>query len=542
MGEVLRVLVMEDSPADAELAVRALQAGGQEVDWLRVDTPESFAAAIESHPWDVILADFSVPGFGAAPALEILQESGLEIPLIVVSGSIGEELAVRLLRSGADDFVNKDRLVRLAPAVERAVREARHRREKRQAEQESRVLAERWRLLLDHAIDGVALHQAIFNNQGAMVDFRVLEWNRAAETILGRSREEVIGRTGRELFPTLVSSGWMDRLAEVMATGVSQWIGDSLAESAKGEKILDVSCFRLDSRHLVALFRDVTERKAAERRLREYAAEVARGNQDLEKVNAELERRNAELEEFTHVASHDLQEPLRKVVSFGDLLARALAGQLDARSAKYLKMIQDSTRRLQALLRDLLLMSRADRTPLRLEAASLDECVRSVLDLLSARIQETGAVVEVDPLPTLIIDPAQISQLYQNLISNALKFVPPQGPPVVRITSEPGPDGTVLGVADNGIGIEPEYHEKIFEAFQRLHPREKYDGSGIGLAVCRKIVARHKGRIWVESRLGEGAHFRFVLGTGAAQPEAASWQPLSADPARAPLPAPRANA
>jgi len=275
--------------------------------------------------------------------------------------------------------------------------------------------------------------------------------------------------------------------------------------------VLDVSCFRLDDEHLVTLFQDVTESKRAEEQLRRYAAEVALGNQKLERANIELEKRNAELEEFAHVASHDLQEPLRKVVSFGDLLARALGDRLDPKCRQYLGLMQDATRRLQTLIRDLLVMSRADRAPLRKGFTALEQCVRAALDLLSARLEESGAVVQVDPLPTLEVDPTQICQLYQNLLSNALKFSAPERPPQIRVTCESGPEGPVFGVADNGIGIEPEYHEKIFEAFQRLHSRDKYEGSGIGLAVCRKIVSRHSGRIWVESRLGEGSHFRFRL-------------------------------
>jgi PAS domain S-box-containing protein len=350
-----------------------------------------------------------------------------------------------------------------------------------------------------------------------LVDFRYLEWNQAAERMIGVRRDQVLGRTGREVFPDLRTGDLIARYAEILETSGAGRVEGLQLRSAPRSCILDISCVRLNENQFVTVFRDVTERHQAEEKLRQYSMEVALGNQALEKANAELAQRNAELEEFAHVASHDLQEPLRKVVSFGDLLAAGLGSRLDAKCARYLSLMQDATRRLQTLIRDLLLMSRADRAPLRKEPLPLEKCVQAALDLLSARIQETRAVIHIDPLPTLAVDPSQICQLYQNLLSNALKFLAPGRRPEIRITCEETASGPVLGVADNGIGVEREYRERIFEAFQRLHSRDKYEGSGIGLAVCRKIVARHGGAIWVESDVGQGSHFRFRLGTSAPQ-------------------------
>ncbi|HYM09808.1 MAG TPA: histidine kinase dimerization/phospho-acceptor domain-containing protein, partial [Bryobacterales bacterium] len=423
----MRVLVLEDNAYDADLTMRALEQAGISVEWQRVETKGAFEEALQSQDWDVIVADFSLPGFDAAGALESARALGLDIPFLVVSGMINEEVAVSLLRAGADDFVIKGRLARLAPAVERAIREKRQVREKHRAEREIQVLAKRWGLLLEHALDGVAVQEPIRDDRGAMTDFRHVEWNQAAERITGVTREQALGRTGRELFPGIDKTGLLARYAKVMDGGASELMEGCCLAPGRGEAVLDIACFRLDEQHFVSLFRDVTGRKRSEERLRQYAAEAALGNRKLEQANAELERanaelarRNIELEEFTHVASHDLQEPLRKVVSFGDLLARELGGKLDAKCSQYLSLIQGSTRRMQALIRDLLVMSRADRAPLRLEPKPLAECVRTALELLSGRIAETGAVVRVDPLPTLTVDAAQISQLYRNLISNAL--------------------------------------------------------------------------------------------------------------------------
>jgi PAS domain S-box-containing protein len=531
-----RVLVLDDSQADAELAIEALRQPAAAVEWLRADTRGSFQAALANGPWDLILADFTLQHFSGIEALKLLKSSGHDIPLLLVSATVGEEVIVEGMRAGADDFFGKGRLTRLAPVAERAIREAGHRREKARVEQEKRfllerwrlherqmvtqlshkteelrLLAERWRLLVDHAIDGVALQQAIWASPGRLSDYRFLEWNPAAQRILGLDPGQVIGRTAGEVWPAGLQNGWLARYARVLTTGRSERIEDCPVTVGGIEKRLDLACFPLDANHFVTLFRDVTERQTTQHRLRQYAAEMVLANQNLEKVNAELGRRNSELEEFTHVASHDLQEPLRKVVSFGDLLARALGDRLDEKSMQYLRIMQDATRRQQALIRDLLVLSRAGRATLRLEPVPLEDCACSALDQLADRVASSGACVRLDPLPTLTVDARQVSQLYENLISNALTFRRPQHKPHIRLTCEQTTGGPVLGVADNGIGIDPQYHERIFRAFQRLHGREEYEGSGVGLSVCRKIVERHGGRIWVDSRPGEGAHFRFVL-------------------------------
>ncbi len=518
MGTLLRVLMLEDSAPDAELAARALQSAGWELEWRRVATAESFSRELENQGWDVILADFAGRECGAGAALEQVQQRALDLPFLVVSTSIGEEAAITLLRAGATDFINKEHLYRLGPAVERGLREADQRRRRLRAEDAQRVPAERWQLLLDHASDGVAVYQVVRDLHGDMIDFRCLEWNQAAERILQLTREQVVGRSSGQVLPESFSEGLLPRFVRAMETGVVEQIEGYQALSTEPARVLDISCIKLNQDQFATVFREVTARRETEQRIRQYAAEVALGNQALERVNSELEGRNAELEEFAHVASHDLQEPLRKVISFGDLLSRALGDQLDPKCARYLALMQDATRRLQTLIQDLLVMSRAGRTPLNRKPIQLEQCVQAALDLLSTRLQETGAVVHIDPLPTLVVDPAQICQLYQNLVSNALKFSTPGRTPEIRVTYEAEPDGPVLGVGDNGIGIEPEYHDKIFEAFQRLYNRDRYEGSGIGLAVCRKIVTRHGGTIWVESRLGQGSHFRFRLGQDAIEP------------------------
>ena len=228
------------------------------------------------------------------------------------------------------------------------------------------------------------------------------------------------------------------------------------------------------------------------------------------RLNRQLADRNRELEEFAYVASHDLQEPLCKLITFGGLLRRDLGDDLPERAGRHLDFITDAAGRMQTLVQDLLALSRAGKSDSRRQLVAMDACIDKALDTLQMALESKGAEIHRDPLPELWCDPAMVTQIYQNLIGNALKFVA-DNRPAIRLTAEQDGARWVLGVADNGIGIKPEYGEQIFQAFQRLHGRGEYEGSGIGLAVCRKAVEHHGGKIWVESELGRGAHFKFTL-------------------------------
>lgn len=228
----------------------------------------------------------------------------------------------------------------------------------------------------------------------------------------------------------------------------------------------------------------------------------------LEDFDAE-KRKVAELEMFAYVASHDLQEPLRMITSYTQLLARRYGEKLDADADEFIRFIVDGTLRMQALIRDLLEYSRVGSRELNFRATDCEQVLQQVLTDLKALQEETGAVVTHDPLPTVLADESQMTQLFQNLITNAIKFRGPEVP-VVHLGAEPVSGGWRLSVRDNGIGIEPAYRERVFEAFQRLHSRE-YPGTGVGLAICQRIADRHGGRIWVESAPGRGSTFFFTL-------------------------------
>jgi light-regulated signal transduction histidine kinase (bacteriophytochrome) len=265
--------------------------------------------------------------------------------------------------------------------------------------------------------------------------------------------------------------------------------------------------------------RDITKRKRAEAELRQRTAELARSN--------------AELEHFAYVASHDLHEPLRMVSSFMQLLARRYQGQLDATAHEYIAFAIDGANRMKTLINDLLVYSRVGTKGKPLKPTDCAMVLEQVLASLQLAIQENEATVTYGSLPTVLADETQLGQLFQNLLGNALKFrsaAPPRIHISARLTSDfllPGINSVIerppasrldlpskawlFSVQDNGIGLEPQFAERIFIIFQRLTTKSEYPGTGIGLAICKKIVERHGGRIWVESEPGQGATFYFIL-------------------------------
>jgi light-regulated signal transduction histidine kinase (bacteriophytochrome) len=237
------------------------------------------------------------------------------------------------------------------------------------------------------------------------------------------------------------------------------------------------------------LRREVAERQAAEEALR---------------------RSNADLEQFAYVASHDLQEPLRMVSSYVELFARRYAGQVDPQARKYIDYAVDGAKRMQSLINALLEYSRVGRReqPARV---SPGVALGQALENLRTSIEEAGARVTSDSLPEVIVDGRQLVQVFQNLVGNALKFRRPEVPPRVHVSARIAGDEAIFGVHDNGIGLDPRYADRIFVIFQRLHTRDEYAGTGIGLSIAKKVIDRAGGRIWVESEPGQGSTFLFTL-------------------------------
>jgi len=326
-----------------------------------------------------------------------------------------------------------------------------------------------------------------------------LEVNAAAVTHSGYSRDELLGMRITDLLPP---EAVPDIVAKAQTLG-SESRGQGshrLKDGRVAEVEADVHAVHFRGRPAVLVVtRDVTERKLAEEKLKQTMADLARSNKDLE--------------QFAYVASHDLQEPLRMVSSYTQLLARRYEGKLDATADKYIAYAVDGANRMQRLIEDLLAYSRVGT---RARGFAPTDCA-AVLDQslanLKAAIEQSGAVVTHGPLTTVVHDKLLLVQLFQNLIGNGIKFHV-EAPPRIHVSSEQKGDEWVFAVRDNGIGIETQYAERIFTIFQRLHTNEEYAGTGIGLAICKKIVERRGGRIWVESQPGRGSTFYFTVPTG----------------------------
>ena len=254
---------------------------------------------------------------------------------------------------------------------------------------------------------------------------------------------------------------------------------------------------------LTTLFAPTFELQKVNQRLQERAS-------DLEQVSSELMRSNNELGEFAYVASHDLQEPLRMISSYMELLRRRYRDKLESGAQEFIDFAVDGAQRMQTLIEDLLTYSRAGAAGTTLASTDCEEALQRAMANLSAAIADTNAAVTHEPLPLVSGDPSQLTQLFQNLVGNSIKFAH-DARPKVHISVARIEEGQQFSVTDNGIGIDPKYGERVFQVFQRLHARGEYEGTGIGLSICKKIVERHGGRIWVESRPGKGSTFHFTL-------------------------------
>jgi PAS domain S-box-containing protein len=319
----------------------------------------------------------------------------------------------------------------------------------------------------------------------------------------GKRLEDVIGKTDRELYPPDLAATFWELDKQVLDSGIAIADQEEPGLDPHGNRVW-VSTSKVPLRDgngqvigLVGMGRDITERKRTQQALQEYAAK--------------LERTNRDLQDFAYVASHDLQEPLRKIQAFSDRLAVKFGDGLDASGRDYLERMRDASQRMQILINDLLSYSRVVTRGKAFRAVDLNTVAHEVVNDLGDLIERTGGRVEVGPLPTVQADATQMRQLIQNLVANALKFRDAQRAGLVKVAARVDDGCCVISVEDNGIGFDLQYLDRIFKPFERLHTREDYEGSGMGLAICRRIVERHAGSITATSTPGSGASFFVTL-------------------------------
>ncbi len=337
-------------------------------------------------------------------------------------------------------------------------------------------------------------------NQGG----KIVLLNVQAEKQFGYSRDELLGQEVTNIIP----KGFAERLiadgTRSAAEALAQQIGTGIELSGRrkdgSEFPIELMLSPLESAEgvlVTAAIRDISVRKASELL--------------LVKTVGELKRSNDELQQFAYVASHDLQEPLRMVASYTELLAKRYTGRLDSDADEFISFAVDGCNRMKGLIRDLLAYSRAGTTGKALHQISGEDAFGNGLANLRAAVEQSGAVVTHDSLPDVRADATQLAQVFQNLVGNAIKYHGAEVPHVHVSAAKHGDNEWIFSVRDNGLGIEAQYFERIFVLFQRLHGRNEFEGTGIGLAVCKKLLERMGGRIWVESQPGKGSNFCFAL-------------------------------
>jgi PAS domain S-box-containing protein len=356
----------------------------------------------------------------------------------------------------------------------------------------------KYRGLLEAAPDAMV----VVNQSGEIVLL-----NLQAEKQFGYRRDELLGQQVKNIIPKgfaerIRSDGLRsaeDALAQQIGTGIEL---QGLRKDGS-EFPIEIMLSPLESAEgilVTAAIRDISTRKKAE-------AALLRNVQDLN-------RSNEELEQFANIASHDLQEPLRMVASYTQLLAKRYKGRLDADADEFIAYAVDGSNRMQGLIQDLLAYSRAGTNGRAHRKTSSENVLKVALTNLRATIEESGALVTHDSLPVLMTDDTQLAQVFQNLVGNAIKYRSAEIPHVHVSALKSASNEWIFSVRDNGIGIDPQYFERIFVIFQRLHGREEFKGTGIGLAICKKMLERLGGRIWLESQPGKGSTFFFALPAG----------------------------
>ena len=692
---LLRILYLEDDRNDVELVQAKLEEEGFACSTTHVETKDDFVTNLDRGIFDIILADYRLPSFDGLSALAIAREKTPDLPFIFVSGTMGEELAIETLKSGATDYVIKQRLSRLGPAVRRALKESGEHLERKKAEEElgkyrshledlvearttelrktneelESEIAERMRnekimrvrlhllnLATSNSMDGfltaaldeiealtgssIGFYHFLDSDQetlllqnwstntlkntctasgkgrhydiaeaGVWVDclserrpvihndyaslphrkgmpvghtpvFReivvpiirgnqikaivglgnksanynesdmdivsqlgdlswdIVERKRLEEALLasearyrgivedqtelicrwlpdktltfvneaycryfGKNQEEFIGRSFVSLIPehhleeikkNIATLNWENPVqthehSVILPTGEKRW------QEWTNRALFD------DERRIVefqSVGRDVTERKKAE--------------EDLKHLADELKRSNRDLQQFAYLAAHDLQAPLHVADGYMRLLERRYKDSLDKNVNEFISGAIDSLKDMSTLIRDLLTYSRVGSIDIHPELVECSSILDKAISSLQTSVEESGAVITYDELPTLMADPSQLNRLFQNLLENAIKYRGDETP-AIHVSAARTGNKWILSVKDNGIGMEPVQTEKIFEMFQRLHGKGKYPGTGIGLAICKRIVERQGGRIWVESEPGKGSIFCFTI-------------------------------
>lgn len=486
MSLPLRLLIVEDDEGDAELIVNQLRHGGYEPTWERVDTAPALTAALRRQVWDIITCDWVMPQFSGPRALAVILESDIDVPVVVISGQIGEEYAVTALRGGAHDVVSKSRLTRLVPAIERELQETEVRRARRRAEEALRGSEERYRSL-------------------AVVASEIL-WTTDAR---GEVKEDLpLWRafTGQDV-TAILERGWLDAVhADDRDRARREWSAAVRQQSlyqteyrlrrrdgvyclvaVRGVPVLDKNGL---VREWVGTCTDITERRG---------------------TITEAARLSKELEDFLHAVSHDLRAPLRHIEGFSQMLIDRFPAGLPPEAVGYVERIRAATGQMGRMIEAMLSLSRLMRHNLAVSSLDLTQVAQAIADELMRSEPHREVEFVIAPGMKVEGDATLLRSLLQQLLGNAWKFTSRHPAARIEVGKTEADGGSVFFVRDDGAGFDMAYADKLFGAFQRLHSTSQFEGIGIGLATVQRIVHRHGGRVWAEAAVEQGATFYFTL-------------------------------
>ena len=511
LNKELRILMLEDVATDAELVEYELRKGGIVFSSKRVETREAFAKELNDFTPDLILSDYKLPSFDGLSALELAKEQRPEVPFIFVSGAIGEKFAIDILKKGATDYVLKDYLIRLVPAVKRALCEVEERADHKRVQEALINAAHEWRVTFDGINNSVCLLD---------LDGRVRRCNTAMQKFLGISFQEILGQNIKELLQCSHDSRGCPimevRKTKSRETSVcflnNRWF------NITADPILDKS---EELSGAVYIMTDITESKHAEEALKHYSEEleerVKERTQELEKAKAIAESASKAKSEFLANMSHELRTPLNSIIGFSEVMQDQLYGPLNEKQQLYTGNILTSARHLLNLINDILDLAKveAGRFALELGKVVLREVLESSIIMIKEEAMRHSLKLDLEIVPEAEIvieaDERKLKQVMFNLLSNAVKFTRKGG--LISVTAKKVNENIEIRVTDTGIGIKPEDIQKLFKEFTQLESvyTKEYGGTGLGLALSRKLVQLHGGKIWVESEYGKGSKFTFTI-------------------------------
>jgi PAS domain S-box-containing protein len=514
MNRPLRVLLVEDSEDDAELLAYELECSGYELIYERVDTASKMNAALAQQTWDIIIADYTLPSFSAPAALTLLQERQLDLPFIIVSGTIGEDIAVAAMKAGAHDYLMKGKLARLAPTIERELREASERHKRREAEQAVRQNEERFRALIENALDIITVV-----NADGIIDYE----SPSIERVLGYKPEDLVGKNIFDYIHLEDRANLVQTLNQLVQNSnltlsiefrfqhqdgswrILEAVGKHLLERNNSSRFATSNQVGLESSiipgkrsSIVLNSRDITERKRAEEvrntLLRERELSEGRFN-------------------FVSMMSHEFRNPLTRIRVSSELLKNFKDKTTEDQQERCLNNLESAAREMTQLLEDILILTRAEvgKLTLNLNRFNLAEFCSNLVEEMQIEAGSKHRLLLAirGECKSVYLDENLLKHILVNLLSNAIKYSPEGGNIWLELSYQHG--NAIFQVQDQGIGIPLEDQQQLFESFHRGRNVGKIPGTGLGLSIVKHFVDLHDGKISIQSDVGVGTTFTVIL-------------------------------